>query len=168
MPMSGAATRALSAIRNRYGAESAARKLALLRSLDGSSSRSPRALLKCHDDLLFLTAFGDDRAVRDAALQALTRTATRVRALSLPARRLLDDTGLAGTRSHHAFELPIVRYLLAHHPGAVDIDWAAMAASSAVDLLLSFIARRADQDGLDSDKLSTRAWRSFVLPSRYS
>ena len=144
--------------RARYGPGAADRKLALLVALESQRARRARQLLALHDHLLFLCAFPDDARVRSAALRALEGIAARVRGLSAGERAACADSGLAGSISRHSFEAPIAAWLAARFGSDVDIDWTNYPDSSGLELLLGLVARRAEQDALESVSLATRAW----------
>ncbi|MBS0393231.1 MAG: hypothetical protein JSR54_01325 [Proteobacteria bacterium] len=107
---------------------------------------------------MFLKAFPDDSGVRSDADAALRDFAGRVGALPSRERARLADTGIAGTTTRHCFEAPIAAWLVARYPDAVSIDWSAVADSGAIDSLIGLVAQRAEQDGLESQDLSTRRW----------
>ena len=149
--------RALGRGRNRHGSGGAARKLILAAALKPLRLRRVPDLAAFHDQLLFLCAFADDARVRGAATRALERIAARVRGLPSVARAVLADSGIAGSVSRHSFEALIAAWLVARFAADVDIGWQNDHDSSGLDFLLAFLARRAEQDGLESPLLTT-AW----------
>ena len=148
----------LGRVRNRYAPGAADRKLRLLAVLGALQLRTARELTALHNHLLFLCAFPDDGRVRAAAEQGLAALAGRVRRLPARARAALDDSGLAGSTSRHSFEAPTVRWLVERFGADAEIDWPGLADSSGVEFLLGLLAHRAEQDGLESEAVATRAW----------
>ena len=144
-------------IRHRYDSGAADAKLALIARLERVSLRSARRLRAYHDDLLFLRAFPDDSRVHDAAVAALGRMERRVHALTPAHRRQLDDSGMAGTITRHAFAFGTAQWLAQSEEGA-DIDWHAFVAPERLDPLLRLTLTQAEADAFDSGELSTRAW----------
>jgi hypothetical protein len=148
----------LGAIRNRYGAGLAGEKLALLEGLAGTRCSRATQLLALSGHLLYLRAFPDDAAVYEAAGRGIAELGRRVRLLSAAERARLEDTGLPGTASRHTFEAAIARWLVDRFDADVEIDWPSTGDASALAFLLELVVRRAEQDGLDSEALSTRGW----------
>jgi hypothetical protein len=144
--------------RNRYATGAAAAKLEALAALAPVRLRRPRDLVEFHGHLLFLRAFPDDERVRLAAVAALEAFARRVRGLPARALATLEDSGLAGSTSRHAFEAPVARWLADRFGASVELDWRAMPDSSGIDFLLGLVTGRAEQDGLESERLTTRQW----------
>ena len=60
--------------------------------------------------------------------------------------------------SRHTFEAPVAAWLAARFGTAAEIDWHAITDSSGIDFLLALVTGRAEQDGLESDRLTTRHW----------
>lgn len=133
-------------------------KLALLDALARVRLRRPRDIAAFHDELLYLKAFPDNAAVRAAAERALAGFVTRVRRLPGRERRRFDDRGLVASVSRHTFEAPIARWLVERFGADAEIDWRHLGDSSGVDFLLGLLTRRAEQDGLESQELTTRQW----------
>lgn len=144
--------------RNRYGPASAAVKLELVAALATARLRRPRDLGELHGQLLFLRAFPDDEHVRLAAAQALKTFARHSRGLAGRALATLDDSGLVRSTSRHTFEAPIAAWLASRFGAAAEIDWREIADSGGIDFLLGLVSGRAEQDGLESDRLTTRQW----------
>lgn len=147
----------LHAIRHRYSATETAEKLALIARLERTPPRSARGLVAYHDDLLFLRAFPDNLRVLTAAVRGLAHTAARVHALAPAQRRRLDDTGMAGTTTRHAFAFGIARWLIANGENA-EIDWESFEQPDRLDPLLRLSLTQAEADAFDSGEISTREW----------
>ncbi len=147
----------LHAIRHRYGAAETTEKLDLIARLERHPPRSARGLSAYHDDLLFLRAFPDDLRILMAAARGLEHTSRRVRALAPSQRRQLDDTGMAGTSTRHAFAFGITRWLVEQGEDA-DIDWPSFEHPDRLDPLLRLTLTQAEADAFDSGEVSTREW----------
>lgn len=150
--------RALGTVRSQYGAGSSRRKVELLGTLSGARLARAMQVREFHNHALFVAAFPDDQAARDAALASLKTIAAHVARLKPEERSRLDDSGIVGSVSRHTYEMPIVRHLAERFPRDVEIEWSSMDNSAGVDFLLTLVARRAEQEGLEFDRLTTRAW----------
>ena len=151
----------LHAIRHSYGIAEVGEKLALVAHLERHPPRSGRGLGAYHDDLLFLRAFPDDVGVLSAAVTALARMEHRVRTLPPLQRRQLDDQGVAGTTTRHAFAFGTVLWMVNVGENA-DIDWAAFDAPERLDPLLRLTLTPAEADAFDSGVISTREWMAMA------
>lgn len=151
----------LHAIRHRYGGDDARAKLALIARLERHPPRSATGLRAYHDDLLFLAAFPDDVSVLAAASEALQRTASRVRALAPAQRRQLDDSGMAGTTTHHTFAFGMAQWMVQGGEDA-DIEWRSFDSPERLDPLLRLSLTQAEADAFDSGELSTREWMAMA------
>ena len=151
----------LHALRHRYGAAESAAKLQLIARIERRPPRSARGVQQYHDDLLFLRAFPDDARVLAAANAALSHTAARVHALPIAQRHALDDSGMAGTHTRHAFAFGIARWLV-DAGEAVDIAWSAFEAPERLDPLLRLTLTQAETDAFDSGEISTREWLAMA------
>lgn len=151
----------LHAIRHRYGADEARAKLGLIAILERHPPRSARGLRAYHDDLLFLRALPDNVSVLDAAAAALERMDARVHALAPAQRRQLDDSGLAGTTTHHTFAFGMAQWM-AHGNEDADIEWNAFDTPERLDPLLRLTLTQAEADAFDSGELSTRDWMAMA------
>jgi hypothetical protein len=147
----------LHAIRHLYGPALAEEKLALLALLARRPIRSARRLRAVHDDLLFLRAFPDSPAVHAAACEALARLHARVRRLAVAERQRLDDSGIAGTVTRHAFTLGVVQWMEEEGEEG-EIEWDALDRPERLDPLLRLTLTPAEGDAFDSGEFSTRSW----------
>lgn len=151
----------LHALRHRYGGDEARTKLSLIAHLERHPPRSAKRLAGYHDDLLFLKAFPDDAVVHSAASAALARMEGRVRALAATQRRRLDDTGMAGTTTHHTFAFGMAQWMVDRHED-VDIEWNAFDIPERLDPLLRLTLTQAEADAFDSGEFSTREWMAMA------
>lgn len=151
----------LHAIRHRYGADEARAKLAVIAFLERRPPRSARGLRAYHDDLLFLKAFPDNVTVLDAAAAALERMDARVHALAPAQRRQLDDSGMAGTTTHHTFAFGMAQWMVNGNEDA-DIEWNAFDTPERLDPFLRLTLTQAEADAFDSGELSTREWMAMA------
>jgi len=110
----------LDRIKDSYGGVSAARKLALLRALDGARLRTADQVGCLHEILCFLRAYPDDARVAGQVERMLTRFARRA---DLNTHRdALADSGIAGTTIHYCFFWPTARWLAQRWPGEFRLD----------------------------------------------
>ena len=151
----------LHAIRHRYGVEATTEKLALLAALERRPPCARRPLAAYHDDLLILRAFPDNLRVQTMAVRALAHTARRVRALPARQRRALDDSGIAGSTTQHAFAFGIARWLV-NSGEAAEIAWDDVETPERLDPLLRLSLTQAEADAFDSGELSTRDWLALA------
>ncbi len=129
---------ALRAAAGRFGADAAAEKAIRLARCAASALTDAAALVEYHDALLFLLAYPETPALRDAAQRELGRVAAAAPALAggtARARRALAGSGLPGSTTSATFSLDIARWLVARHPGRALLDGFADDAASVADLL---------------------------------
>ena len=119
-----AALRRLEALRLEFGPDSGAAKSQLLRSLVRGRLGSRQTLLRLHEQLCFMRAYPDDRAVLERVTAMLRAFARRsdLRAHSAA----FADSGIAGTRICYRFYWPTARRLASLWPRQLDIDWDAL------------------------------------------
>lgn len=144
-------------VRHRYGVAEAAEKRTLIAQLERRAIGSAPRLRAYHGDLLFLRAFPDDADLHAMVTRALAHTDARVRRLSRTQRDRLDDTGIAGTTTRHAFAHGIAAWLAAAGED-VAIDWARFDAPERLDTLLRLALTQAESDAFDSGEFSTQEW----------
>ncbi len=151
----------LHAVRNRYGEAERTRKLRCIQQLEQDPPRSARRLAAYHDDLLFLRAFPDDPEVLGSVRRALSRIARRVHGLGAAERRRLDDSGMAGTTTRHAFAFGIAQWLISQGE-EVELDWHSIDVPERLDPLLRLTMAQAESDAFDSGELTTRDWLALA------
>ena len=156
----------LHAIRNLYGRDEAAEKLALLDALGGLETRSAPDLKLFHLTLCFLRAFPDNRRVLNSVTAELDGFTSRVARLGERERERLVDTGIAGTRLHYPFSYEVAAWLARAFPGAAAIDWAAFDEPARFEELLEHILHHSETDYYDSGRISTRDWVTLAAEHR--
>lgn len=147
----------LRALRGVFGSGAAGNKLQLLRALGASRIHRASDILQLHDELLFAAAFADNAEIRAVAGESLSKFAARVRRLSAAEKRKLNDSGIAGTVTTHAFFYDTARWLVRQNE-RVAIDWEAMQDPETLDLLLQQTLVSIEVEGFDSGELSTEEW----------
>lgn len=148
---------ALRAVRGAYGPEAEASKQALIAALTASPPRTAGAIVRFHDDLLFMRAFPGDRRTLRRAVAALP--AVEKAFLKLPAaeRAKEDETGIAGSKTHYSFPYVIARWLVARLAPKLDFDWRDYDPAR-LDLLMRTAMRMSEREAFDSAEFGTRAW----------
>lgn len=113
--------RRLERIQAEFGGDAGARKLELLRRLGRARMPTAKAVLRLHEAVCFLRAYPDDRAVLAEVERLLASFAGRA-----DLRRHADalcDSGIAGTEIRYLFFASMARWLVAHWPERMRIDW---------------------------------------------
>lgn len=118
--MSTSLVAALERLRMRFGADAAARKLALLRRLARSRLASAAAVRRLHEALCFIAAYPDDAGVLAQARAMLDGFAQRG---DLRVHRdALADSGIAGTAIRYRFFAGQAQWLAARWPAQLSLD----------------------------------------------
>ena len=126
--------RALRRLRNRFGAEAARAKCALLGRLVRTRLRGARELERLHELLCFMRAYPDDARLLAMVRRLLARFAHRS---DLRAQReALENSGIAGTAIRFPFFWPSARWLARRWPGRIALDRLDHAAGRAIGKLL--------------------------------
>jgi hypothetical protein len=147
----------LHALRGTFGPAASRERHALLRALARVRWRDAGSLRAWHDELLFVAAFPDSRAVSRAARTALTRIAARVRALPRDERESLMDSGIAGSVTSHTFNFGAARWLAARHE-RLTFAWDDPDSASKLDPLLRLALTPVESDRFDSGDVSSTEW----------
>ncbi len=114
----------LVAVARSFIPEAAGEKRRLLDQLDASDLDDPKALIACHDALLFLLAYPQTRELHAAAKRALDRVAAAAGTLakrSRRARRGLEESGIAWSEIRVVLSYPGARWLATRHPKHAEI-----------------------------------------------
>ena len=150
-----AALARLAALRGRYTPATGRERLGLLRVLARSDLRTADAVKALHEQLCFLHAYPDDRAVFDRVSDLLARFSRRrdVRRL----RDALQDTGIAGTDIVYSFAAPTARWLATRWPAQMRLEWD-LVDEDRLHRHLPLFAHYGESPGLDEPPLNGRAW----------
>jgi hypothetical protein len=147
----------LRARRGTFGRGTAAWRLQLLVKLLGMRIERGEELVRLHDELLFAAAFPDNAEIHATAAAALPGFVQRVRRLGAGEWRKLDDSGIAGTVTTHAFLYDTARWLVQQRE-CVTIDWRAVTEPEQLDLLLQQKLFSIEVEAFDSGEFSTEEW----------
>ena len=108
----------------KFAPPAATEKARLLQKCSTSEIRHPRVLIGYHDCLLFLLAYPQTAALREAAEEELGRVATVAGELSDRAskyRRALEESGIAWSEIRVELSYPMARWLADRHPRQADV-----------------------------------------------
>lgn len=132
--MSARSLAALERCRDRYGADVAAAKQTLLRTLARTTLATPEQVRRLHEVLCFLRAYPDNAAVLRQVETMLARFSRR---RDLRAHReALAYSGIAGTLTWFPFFYPTARWIAARWPGALRLDRSDVEAEQSLAKLL--------------------------------
>jgi hypothetical protein len=104
-----------------YGPGWPEKKIELLSQLGRASLRTAAQVERLHELLCVMRAYPDNADVLDKTEKLLARFARRTDLASQKDR--LEDSGMAGTDIHYRFFWPTARWLAAHWPDRLIIDW---------------------------------------------
>lgn len=153
---------ALATIRTTFGRAARAERRRWLRIARSCPLEDARALLNYHEILLFACAFPDDPGVLDLVRHELRRVRTAATEMTRrnrrADRRLLDDSGIAGTISHCQFSARKAAWIAGYYPRDTEIAWDDESAGSGLETMLATLIEPVEINGLDDTTLSTRAW----------
>ncbi|MHC4860599.1 MAG: hypothetical protein ACYTDY_10955, partial [Planctomycetota bacterium] len=152
----------LEILRIRCGPDFAAEKARLIRRLSRRRLGSADEIFRLHETLVFNRAFPDDRAVLDAAEDALQGFPARGDLRRF--RSALADSGIAGTRMTYAFSFPMARWLARRDPAGVRIVWKDWEREDDLDSLLPALAVGGEMPGVDDETVSGREWLENACP----
>ena len=143
-------------LKNAYGGDAAARKLAALSELEGQRLRRAAAVLRLHEFLCFLRAYPDNRAVLDAAERMLARFERRPDLRRF--RKSLADTGIAGTAVHYVFFWFTAQWLARRWPDRLTIDWKVFDANAKADVerVLHLVLPYSETPAIDAAEIPLR------------
>ena len=146
----------LEQLRNSYDPAAAVRKVELLDAIEGRSLPTAGEVLALHERLCFLRAYPDNAAVLAAAERVMAGFAGR--ADLRRHRRVLADTGIAGTDTHFRFYWLTARWLAKHWPGQLTIDWKEFGQGERIEKILHLLMPYSESPALDSFAFSAREW----------
>ncbi|MCA9255868.1 MAG: hypothetical protein KDA33_09530, partial [Phycisphaerales bacterium] len=139
MPAVHTSVKRLAELRSDFSSAATREKKRLLEFLNSAPISSVATLNRLHQTLLFLCAFPDSVQTRTLAAGILDTFHLRIAGLPRRMRERMDDTGLAGTTIHYRYSLDVARWLVAHCPGGVTIDWDDFEKTETLDEILSLM-----------------------------
>jgi len=152
----------LNSIKNRFTPADREAKAKILRTLHGEEIRDVPSLIRFHETLCFLRAYPDGPDVLRLVEQALGGFPARVDRLKANGRpselKKLRDTGIAHTAVYYPYPHAMAKWLVAHFPKDVEIDWEDDAGIDRVCAMLPFLIAYAENDALDDERISLRNW----------
>lgn len=151
----------LRSLRNRYGKDAQREQRAVLAIIAVLRLRSWHELEQLHEDLLFLCAFPGTAAVRRDARRLLATVGRRLRVLPSAARRRSDDSGIAGSTTHHVYPFPLARWLARRQE--VEIDWRSVDHAT-LDAVVRTALTVAETEAFDSGEYGTREFVAMARP----
>jgi hypothetical protein len=144
-------------LRGRFDPEARNQKLTALAAVLVEGPQDAERCARVNDDLLFVRAFPDDPEVWEAARAGLAAIDEQVGSLSRKQRKLLDDSGIAGTTSRHTYSYGAARWMVSRGE-KVSIDWSAYRKSEQLDPLIRQVLHPLEVDAFESGDYSTREW----------
>ncbi|MCK6448353.1 MAG: hypothetical protein L6Q99_18345 [Planctomycetes bacterium] len=149
-----------------FGVQNGVRKRELLKALAARSAWSARALRELHDALEFARAYPDDLQLRGAVQELAASLRERVDRLRDGAfSTALFDSGVPGSALAHTFSFDVVIELVRLFPGALEIDWDEWEDDAAFSDSLSIVLAPGEDQGLEEEGLTLRAWCVRVRPA---
>jgi hypothetical protein len=146
----------LEALRCDYGGEVSGRRLELLRQLERRRLRTRREVFRCHEILCFLRAYPDDRDVLSQVERMLAIFSRRSDLRRH--RRMLADSGIAGTDIYYRFYWITARWLVSRWPERLSIDWTEFEKSDQLLEILDLLVSYSESPALDMIERSPREW----------
>lgn len=153
-----AIARELNSVRTRFDAVGRARRREVIGKAAGMIPTDPRSLAAYHDVLLFMAAHPDDRAALNRISAELDRIRRLIDAMPPGSRRKLNDTGIVGTLTRHAYSLDMAHWLCDRCGCDVDIDTKNAEAMERLEAFLQLLAMPSEADGILCRRLDTRGW----------
>jgi hypothetical protein len=157
-PHSAATT--LRAVRARYGAAAEADKQRALATLALQPPRTRAALVRYHEDLLFIVAFPGALTTRRRALRELAGFGALWRALPRGARAAAANSGIAGTESRPSLAWPVAAWLVPLE--ARVLEWSGLDDEAALGALIALVSGPAARDAWDSGEFPARRWLGWL------
>ncbi len=154
--MSTALLRRLERLKARYGEDSAARKIELLRGLEKEKLRSADAVARLHEVLCFLRAYPDSSALL-ARVERMLRGFERRPDLRLFAEDL-EDSGIAGTEILYPFFAEQAHWLTGRWPRNLSVDWDEIEQPERLESVLHLLTLYAETPALDELGFSVAEW----------
>ena len=146
----------LTRLRDRYGPGVAAKKLALLTSLERARLTKASEVFRLHEILCFLMAYPDNPTVRARARRLLR--AFHGRSDLRRHRNVLADTGIAGTNIRFRFFAPTAIWMARRWPERLQVDWKRLSRPQRLESVLPLLVHYAETPGLDEWDLGAARW----------
>jgi hypothetical protein len=143
-------------LKDSYGPAAAESKRALLESFERVRFKRPKELLRFHEALCFLRAYPDNRDVLAKVERLLSRFAQR--ADLRQHRRVLADSGIAGTAIHFPFFWFTARWLARRWPGRLTIEWGKFEQEMKLKDILHLLLPYSETPAVDELTFSPREW----------
>jgi hypothetical protein len=147
--------RQLEKLKNVYGGDAAARKLNLLSKLTRRLETADQ-VRRLHEFLCFLHAYPDSEPVLEQVEQMLARFAKRGDLRRH--RRVLADTGIAGTNINYSFFWPTACWIVKRFADYLTINWAEFTNKNKLEGLLPILLPYCESPALDVLTYSPREW----------
>jgi hypothetical protein len=148
----------LIAVRGKFGGAARSRKLELLQSLAAWKTSDVRLIERLHAVGLFTRAFPDDAEVHAAAGDLLKAIAAQVSSAGVRQRRLLADSGIAGTSLTNVFWYDTSSWLATRYPTRVRVAWRAFDKPERLDPVLHPLLHHAELPAWDEGETGTQEW----------
>jgi len=158
VPAVHTSVRRLAELRSDFCRAATREKIQLLEFLEAAKIHSVATLNRLHQTLLFICAFPDSVQTRTLAASLLDRFHARIAGLPRRMRERMDETGVAGTTIHYRYSLDVARWLVAHCPGRVTIDWDDFEKTEILDEILSLTLAPAEDTAFSEGDYSTQEW----------
>jgi hypothetical protein len=146
----------LARMRTEFGAEAAARRLALLRALERARLRRASEVRRLHDLLCFIRAYPDDTGVLARATRMLARFDRR--ADLRRHRAALENSGIAGTAIRSRAFAFAASWLARRWGDRLAIDWDDFDGEARLESILHWLALYCETPGLDEMPFDAREW----------
>ncbi|MBL8880226.1 MAG: hypothetical protein JNG88_14000 [Phycisphaerales bacterium] len=143
-------------LRREFGGRAARDKEAILKMISPAEPDSPEHAAALHEELLFLCAYPDNRAVLAAAERTLRELSRCI--LKRGVAGDLRNSGIAATPLLGTFSSELLAWLDDRYGNAVRPAWNDESLSDGFDELLPLIVEPAELDGLQHDRVSLREW----------
>lgn len=153
----------LTRIRGDFGARARLRKLELLAILTASYTNNMRLLHKMHATGMFLRAFSDDAKVYAAAGALLKSIVARVLSAGVRRRRLLHDSGIAGSSLVHEFSSDAATWLSERFGNQARIAWDSYDDPERLDPILYPLLHHAELHVWDEGEIGTQEWLELAI-----
>ncbi len=156
MPSTNVLLNRLERIARRFGEDQTTQKLQLLRQVARRRATTAAQVRRFHEVLCFLRAYPDDADLLDEVERRLATFGRRRDVATFSEE--LADSGIAGTPIDYQFHWPTARWIAAHWPGHLGIDWEWFDSSVSALQLLDLAVSRAQVVDIGSMDLSTQQW----------